>query len=105
MSRSTVTIVNNVFSCCAYPASAGFRAEIGTKPRSHVMMRWTDSHGPWDSHCEPGTNTPRYGDFVGTLNKAAMHSRFWPSSHFSGSCGAPPLAIVNDYIVHQKRPD
>jgi REP element-mobilizing transposase RayT len=34
-----------------------------------------------------------------------MHSRFWPSSHFSGSCGAPPLAIVNDYIVHQKRPD
>jgi putative transposase len=49
-------------------------------------------------------DVPSRRDFVGKLNKAAMHARFWPPSHFSGSCGGPPLVIVKDYIVHQKRP-
>ena len=43
-------------------------------------------------------------EFIGRIDSAGSRGRFWPPSHFSGSCGGPPLVIVKDYIVHQKRP-
>jgi putative transposase len=44
-------------------------------------------------------------DFVGRINRAAMHGRFWSPSYFAGSCSGAPLSIVKDYITDQKRPD
>jgi putative transposase len=42
-------------------------------------------------------------DFVGRINKAAMHGRFWSPSYFARSCGGPPLSTVQDYITNQKQ--
>jgi putative transposase len=44
-------------------------------------------------------------DFVGRINTAAMHGRFWSPSYFAGSCGGAPLSTAQDYIANQKRPD
>jgi len=44
-------------------------------------------------------------DFVGRINRAAMHGRFWSPSYVTGSCGGAPLTIVKDYIANQKRPE
>jgi putative transposase len=44
-------------------------------------------------------------DFVGRINKAAMHRRSWPPSYLARSCGGPPLSTVQDHITNQKRPD
>lgn len=30
---------------------------------------------------------------------------FWSPSYFAASCGGAPLAIIKEYIEHQKRPD
>ena len=38
-------------------------------------------------------------------NRAGMRGHFWSPSYFAGSCGGAPLAIVQDYIARQKRPD
>ncbi|MFE9934235.1 IS200/IS605 family transposase [Streptomyces sp. NPDC005533] len=29
---------------------------------------------------------------------------FWSGSYFAGSCGGPPLTVIEQYIDHQKRP-
>ncbi|MEV8113275.1 MULTISPECIES: IS200/IS605 family transposase [Streptomyces] len=44
-------------------------------------------------------------EFTGRANRAITHGRFWSGSYFAGSCGGAPLALVNDYIENQKRPD
>jgi putative transposase len=44
-------------------------------------------------------------DFVGMINRAAIHGRFWSPSYVNGSCGGAPLTIVKDYIANQKRPE
>ena len=44
-------------------------------------------------------------EFVGRLNRAAMHGRFCSPSYFPGSCCGAPLRIVKDYIADQKRPN
>ena len=42
---------------------------------------------------------------VGRTNRAGMRGHFWSPSYFAGSCGGAPLAIVQDHIAQQKRPD
>jgi len=39
------------------------------------------------------------------INKYLWSEHFWSPSHFPGSCGGAPLAVVKDYIENQKRPD
>src|ERR1035437_798348 len=53
-----------------------------------------------------GVSSSRPGqDFGGRINGAARRGRFGPPSYSAGSCGAPPLSTVKDYITNQKRPD
>ena len=42
-------------------------------------------------------------DFAGRVNRAGMGGRSWSPSSFAGSCGGPPLTLVQDYTTNQRR--
>jgi putative transposase len=43
-------------------------------------------------------------EYVGRINKAAIHGRFWSGSSFAGSRSGAPSSTVQDYITNQKQP-
>ncbi|GAA3132144.1 transposase [Streptomyces echinatus] len=61
--------------------------------------------------------TPKYrrGPFTDNIRKRCEEvmrdtcylwgEHFWSPSHFAASCGGAPLAVVKEYIAHQKRPE
>ncbi len=44
-------------------------------------------------------------EFPRHLSRYLWGGHLWSPSYFVGSCGGAPLAVVQDYITHQKRPD
>lgn len=43
-------------------------------------------------------------EFGPELRKHLWGEHFWSPSYFSGTCGGAPLAIVQQYILNQRRP-
>ena len=83
-------------------------AEVnGEQNHGHLLVQYPPKVAP--SHLVKslkGVSSRRLRqDFAGQINTAKMRGRFWSPSYFAGSCGGPPLSIVNDYIANQKRPD
>ena len=79
----------------------------GEEDHVHLLVRYPPKVAP--SHLvnsRKGVSSRRLRqDFVGKINRAAMHGRFWSPSYLTGSCGGAPLSTVKDYITNQKRPD
>jgi putative transposase len=43
-------------------------------------------------------------EYTGRINQIGMGSLFWSRSYFAGSCGGPPLTVIQQYIEDWERP-
>ena len=44
-------------------------------------------------------------EFLGHIREYLWGDHFWSPSSLAASCGGAPLAVIEEYIVNQKRPD
>ena len=47
---------------------------------------------------------PRLQEHGPHLRRYLQGAHLWTPSHFAGSCGGAPLAVVKEYIQDQRRP-